>query len=223
MGKLTQREKVLLKERGVVNTSKPTQRDKAVLKELGSYENKVNYLRNTNRSEALRTELITEPSTKRFVELTDSIAKNNPSALIGAKNADDLAQNVTGEDIKDNSRYGYAMVRGKRVKVPMMTNSYGSLLTNSQGDYVGAGGLPVTPVNEASENEIIRVMDAVQSTDYGEKANNYIKILSDKNNSLNNGKILTTPTEIPEFNKRDKSKIKKNFILPDKVPISYRK
>jgi len=105
----------------------------------------------------------------------------------------------------------------------MMTNSNGSLLTNSQGDYVGAGGLPVTPVNEASENEIVREMDAIQSTDYGEKANNYIKILSEKNNSLNNGKTLTTPTEIPEFNKRDKSKIKKNFILPDKVPISYRK
>jgi len=223
MGKLTQREKALLQERGVVNTSKPTQRDKAVLNELGSYENKVNYLRNTNRSEALRTELITEPSTKRFVELTDSIVKNNPSALIGAKSIDDFTQNATGEDIKDNSRYGYAMVRGRLVKVPMMTNSNGSLLTNSQGDYVGAGGLPVTPVNEASENEIVREMDAIQSTDYGEKANNYIKILSEKNNSLNNGKTLTTPTEIPEFNKRDKSKIKKNFILPDKVPISYRK
>lgn len=222
MGKLTQREKVLLKERGVVNTSKPTQRDKAILNELGSYEKKTNYIRNTNRSEALRTELITEPSTKRFVELTDSIVKSNPSALINAKSIDDFTKNATGIDIKDDSKYGYAMVRGRLVKVPIMTNSNGSLLTNSQGDYVGAGGLPVTPVNEASENETIREMDAIQSTEYSKKANDYIKYLSDKNNSLNNSQTQSAPSSIPEFNKNN-NKRKKNFILPDKVPISYRK
>ena len=160
---------------------------------------------------------------RRLLQMIDSTYQTNPDKIRGANDLDGFVKNYTGEDVKDNSRYGYAIVRGKKVKLPMMTKEDGTLLTNSQGSYVAAGGLPVTPVNEASENEIIRVMDAVQSTDYGQKANNYIKILSDKNNSLNNGKTLTTPTEIPEFNKRDKSKIKKNFILPDKVPISYRK
>jgi hypothetical protein len=160
---------------------------------------------------------------RRLLQMIDSTYQTNPDKIRGANDLDGFVNNYEGEDIKDNSMYGYAMVRGRLVKVPIMINSNGSLLTNSQGDYVGAGGLPVTPVNEASNKEIVRLADAIQSTDQGKYGNEYIKALAERQSIKSGENYQSAPTTIPEFNKRDKSKIKKNFILPDKVPISYRK
>jgi len=170
-----------------------------------------------------RKNLSVTPEGRRLLQMIDSTYQTNPDKIRGANDLDGFVKNYTGEDVKDNSRYGYAIVRGKRVKIPMMTKEDGTLLTNSQGSYVAAGGTPVTPVNEASENELIRLSDAIQSTDQGKYGNEYIKALARRQSIKSGENYQSTPTEIPEFNKRDKSKIKKNFILPDKVPISYRK
>jgi len=170
-----------------------------------------------------RKNLSVTPEGRRLLQMIDSTYQTNPDKIRGANDLDGFVKNYEGEDIKDNSRYGYAMVRGRLVKIPMMTKEDGTLLTNSQGSYVAAGGTPVTPVNEASNKEIVRLADAIQSTDQGKYGNEYIKALARRQSIKSGENYQSTPTEIPEFNKYDKSKIKKNFILPDKVPISYRK
>lgn len=165
------------------------------------------------KEKTLKKQVEYSPASRRLIEMTDSTINANPEAFDKSYSLPQFIKNSTGNDVEYDNNMGYTKVKGQLLKLPMVKDESGNLLLNKDGKPVGIGGMPLTPVNKASDSEYVRAYEASDKN----TANKWY-VQKRKREAILQNKEFNTPAKLIEnLSTVPEQEQEKNSVTPTKL------